>query len=127
MVNEFSAYLHPTCSSTYKLLRIPILHGYSSCILLARIHILYCFFTGVCSFMWVDDYSSESDLFKVKCSPLKVGWRDMPQRIIDIGVLGKWWWIEKAMVDYDIHEEDWEDQITTKQINTNSVVTEIVR
>ena len=59
--------------------------------------------------MWIDDHSSWSDLYKTQCYPLKVGWLDMPERIIDIGAFGKWWGMEKAMVDYDIHEEDWEN------------------
>ena len=59
------------------------------------------------SIMWRDNYHRRTDLYKAQCKPLKVGWLDLPDRTLDIGVLGKWWWVEKAMIDYDINPNEW--------------------
>lgn len=62
------------------------------------------------SVMWIDNYDPSVDVYEARCKMLKVGWFDWPERIIDIGVLGRWRWLEQAMIDYDINSEEWEDQ-----------------
>ena len=44
---------------------------------------------GVCSLMWLDNYDKKVDLYKAQCKPLKVGWLEMKDRIVDIGVLDR--------------------------------------
>ena len=58
--------------------------------------------------MWIDKYSSNVCLSKAQVPPLKVGWLDLKERVIDIGVLGRWRRLEEAMNNYDINEEEWE-------------------
>ena len=62
---------------------------------------------GVCSVMWVDNYGKEADLYLARCPPLKVGWLDMKDRIVDVGILNKWWFIETAMENWDINPQEW--------------------
>lgn len=63
---------------------------------------------GVCSFLWFDNYDASVDVYEARCKHLKIGWLEMFQeRLLDIGFWGKWWFIEKAMEDYDINPNEW--------------------
>jgi len=62
------------------------------------------------SIMWIDNNDPAVDVYEARCKLLKVGWFEWPQRIVDIGVLGRWRWLEAAMIDYDINPAEWEDQ-----------------
>ena len=64
---------------------------------------------GVCSLIWLDNYDKGVDVYQAQCKSLKVGWLDMKDRIVDIGVLGRWIYMDKAMVDYDINPAEWEE------------------
>ena len=64
---------------------------------------------GVCSFMWLDNYDKDVDVYQARCKSLKVGWLEMKDRIIDVGVLDRWIYMEKAMIDYDINPVEWEE------------------
>jgi hypothetical protein len=65
---------------------------------------------GVCSLMWQDNFAKEVDLFEAQCKPLKVGWLDMKERVLDIGIAGRWLWLNKAMIDYDINPTEWPEE-----------------
>ena len=64
---------------------------------------------GVFSVMWTDNYDSAVDVYEARCKLLKVGWFEWPERIVDIGVLGRWRWLEQSMMDYDINPTEWDD------------------
>ena len=64
---------------------------------------------GICSLMWLDNYDKQVDVYQAQCKSLKVGWLEMRDRIIDIGVLDKWIYMEKAMIDYDINPAEWKE------------------
>ena len=70
---------------------------------------------GICSIMWMDNYEKGTDLYDAQCKSLKVGWMDMKDRTVDVGILGKWWWIEKAMLDYDINPNEWPEEDSNKK------------
>ena len=65
---------------------------------------------GVCSLMWLDDYDATVDLYEARCKSTRVRWLDMKDRIVDIGVMGRWLWLEKALIDYDINPEEWKEK-----------------
>jgi len=65
---------------------------------------------GVFSLMWIDNYDPAVDVYEARCKLLKVGWFEWPERVIDIGVLGRWIWLENAMIDYDVNPEEWKDE-----------------
>jgi len=62
---------------------------------------------GVCSVMWVDDYSESLGLFAARCDYLKPGWLDIRHRVIDVGFLGKWLISSKKMEEFDINASEW--------------------
>ncbi len=74
---------------------------------------------GVCSLMWLDNYDKQVDLYSAQCKPLKVGWLEMKDRIVDIGVLDRWIYMEKAMIDYDINPAEWEEYDKKTKEHTN--------
>jgi hypothetical protein len=65
---------------------------------------------GVFSVMWVDNFDASVDLYEARCKLLKVGWMEWPKRIVDYGVLGHWWKLEKAMTDYDVNPTEWTEK-----------------
>lgn len=68
---------------------------------------------GVFSIMWKDNYNTEFGHFKASCKYLQVGYTDIlfrePERIVDIGFLGRWWFTKKAMENYDIISDEWDE------------------
>jgi len=64
---------------------------------------------GLFSVMWTDNYDSSVDVYEARCKLLKVSWAQWPERIVDIGILGRWRWLEQAMIDYDINPAEWSD------------------
>ena len=70
---------------------------------------LRCMNLGVLSLIWYDNFSKEVDVFEAHAGPLKVGWLDMKERILDIGILDRWIKLEEAMMDYDINPDEWKE------------------
>lgn len=68
---------------------------------------------GVCSFMWIDNFDESVDLYEARCKPLKVGWLEWRERIVDFGMVGRWWELDKAMQEYDVNPDEWKDTVTT--------------
>lgn len=58
---------------------------------------------GLFSLIWLDDFSSNCNLFEAHCPYLKLEYKNFPSRIIDFGFLDTWWVLTKKMTDYDIN------------------------
>ena len=56
------------------------------------------------------DFDSVCGLYKSQCEYLKPGYLDFMDRIVDIGCLDKWWMAEKALTEYDVNPEEWDDK-----------------
>lgn len=65
---------------------------------------------GVFSVMWIDNHDPAVDVYEARCKLLKVGWFDWPERIVDIGILRRWRWLEQVMIDYDVNQSEWDEQ-----------------
>ncbi|XP_062307015.1 mitochondrial import inner membrane translocase subunit Tim29 [Osmerus eperlanus] len=61
---------------------------------------------GVASLTYCADYDPDSSLYEAQCSNLSVPWRELPQRILDVGFAGYWWILDTKMKDYDVNEEE---------------------
>merc|ERR1719187_35467 len=77
---------------------------------------------GVCSVMWVDDYSSELGSAASQCEYLKPGWLDMRYRIVDVGFMNRWWISHNKMVDFDVNSEEWKDEETSNVDDEENIV-----
>ena len=62
---------------------------------------------GVISLIWLDNYSKEVDLVNARTKPLKVGWLDLHERIIDVGFCGTWLFLSKSMDNFDVNPNEW--------------------
>lgn len=58
---------------------------------------------GIASFMYVSEMNHECDLYKKHCSYLQPSYFGFPSRIVDIGVMGRWWNIFKKTANYDVN------------------------
>lgn len=74
---------------------------------------------GVCSLMWVDRFDRQVDLYEAQAKPLKVGWLDLRDRLLDIGFLDHWYWLDRAMLNYDINPLEWGEKPQEHIISAN--------
>ncbi|XP_051245159.1 mitochondrial import inner membrane translocase subunit Tim29 [Dicentrarchus labrax] len=61
---------------------------------------------GFLSLVYRADYDPDTTLYEAQCSNLSVPWRELPQRILDVGFVGHWWILDSKMKDYDVNEEE---------------------
>ncbi|XP_070564336.1 mitochondrial import inner membrane translocase subunit Tim29-like [Ptychodera flava] len=60
------------------------------------------------SLMWTDNYNQECVSFEAQCKHLKPRWLNFQDRIVDIGVFGRWYVMKKKMTDYDINPAEFD-------------------
>ncbi|KAE8738200.1 hypothetical protein FOCC_FOCC016329 [Frankliniella occidentalis] len=65
---------------------------------------------GVCSVMWLDNYDKNAGLYAAHCKYLKPKYFSFHERILDYGMLGRWWVISGKMKDYDINPDEWKEK-----------------
>ncbi|XP_006612790.1 mitochondrial import inner membrane translocase subunit Tim29 [Apis dorsata] len=61
---------------------------------------------GIISLIWLDDYDNMCSLYKTVCPYLKIQYLTFHKRVIDFGLLDKWWILENKMKDYDVNETE---------------------
>ena len=61
---------------------------------------------GLFSLVREKKHSDVSCFYEARCYYLKERWLYMYKSIVDIGFLGKWHFLEKAMIDYDVNEDE---------------------
>lgn len=59
------------------------------------------------SVMWVGDYNSDCNLYAAECSYLKPRYVTFYDRVIDVGLYGQWWNMNRKMKDMDINPDEW--------------------
>ncbi|ODN05698.1 hypothetical protein Ocin01_01005 [Orchesella cincta] len=66
------------------------------------------------SIVWKHDVDKTNGLFEAKCKYLKPLWSEVQDRFVDIGLFGRFWMLERNMLDYDVNPYEWE--VEAKQI-----------
>lgn len=61
---------------------------------------------GILTLVSVAEFGPSCDLYENHCEYVQPRWTTFPQRVIDIGILGHWYCLEKAMIDYDVNEAE---------------------
>ena len=61
---------------------------------------------GLFSLVRRQEHSDISCFYEAKCDYLKQRWLYLYKDIVDIGFLGKWYFLEKVMVDYDVNQAE---------------------
>lgn len=61
---------------------------------------------GVLTLLYHSDFDPDVTLYEAQCSNLSVPWRELPQRVLDVGFVGRWWILDSKMRDYDVNEDE---------------------
>lgn len=62
---------------------------------------------GLFTVVYRVNYGPELDLYQAQCNYLKPSWRTLfTERIIDVGILNRFHWMEHMLQDYDINDEE---------------------
>lgn len=67
---------------------------------------LRCASLGLLSVIYRADFDRDVTLYEARCSNLSTPWRELPQRVLDVGFTGCWWILDSKMKDYDVNEEE---------------------
>ncbi|VDI51764.1 Hypothetical predicted protein [Mytilus galloprovincialis] len=66
------------------------------------------------------EYPIHSGLFEANCTYAKPHWTEWHKSIVDIGIFGRWVYLQKAMKDYDVNPDEWlpdgQPKIKTKML-----------
>lgn len=92
--------VHPTCHKPEAAEYLRFLEQCNNAGILRR------FTFGVFSVIWLDNYSRAVSMYKANCTYLKPQYLTWHQRIIDVGVLGRWRKLEQKMIDFDVNDEN---------------------
>ncbi|XP_029014053.1 mitochondrial import inner membrane translocase subunit Tim29 [Betta splendens] len=82
---------------------------------------------GLLSLIYYADFDPNVTLYEAQCSNLSVRWRDLPQRVLDVGFAGRWWNLDSKMQDYDINEEEFKHLPPHMQVTSPPSVHEVER
>ena len=61
---------------------------------------------GFLSLVYVTEFGPGCDLYEKHCEYVQPRWKTFPERVIDVGILGHWFFLERAMKDYDVNEAE---------------------
>ncbi|EDO34419.1 predicted protein [Nematostella vectensis] len=61
---------------------------------------------GLFSLMMQTEFGKDCDLYEKHCYYTKTRWVDLWKYVRDFGILGHWYKLETAMIDYDVNQED---------------------
>lgn len=67
---------------------------------------LRCASLGLLCLIYRVDFDKDAVLYEARCANLSWPWRELPQRVLDIGFAGRWWILNSKMKDYDVNEEE---------------------
>ncbi|XP_044038029.1 mitochondrial import inner membrane translocase subunit Tim29 [Siniperca chuatsi] len=82
---------------------------------------------GLLSLVYRADYDPDTTLYEAQCSNLSVPWRELLQRMLDVGFIGHWWILDSKMKDYDVNEEEFKHLPAHMQVTSPPSVQEVER
>ena len=59
------------------------------------------------SLVYFDTSSHDSGIFESRCNLVKPHWTEFHKQIADVGVFGRFIYLDKAMVDFDVNTDEW--------------------
>ncbi|XP_047214344.1 mitochondrial import inner membrane translocase subunit Tim29-like [Girardinichthys multiradiatus] len=62
---------------------------------------------GLLCVVYQASYDPDTMLYEARCSNLSMPWRELPQRVLDIGFIGCWWILDSKMKDYDVNKDEY--------------------
>ncbi|XP_045926838.1 mitochondrial import inner membrane translocase subunit Tim29 [Micropterus dolomieu] len=82
---------------------------------------------GLLSLVYRTDYDPDTALYEAQCSNLSLPWRELPQRVLDVGFVGQWWILGSKMKDYDVNEDEFKHLPAHMQVTSPPSVQEVER
>lgn len=82
---------------------------------------------GLLSLVYCSDYDPDVKLYESQCSYLSVPWRELPQRMLDVGFIGRWWILDSKMKDYDVNDDEFKHLPAHMQATSPPSVKEVER
>lgn len=82
---------------------------------------------GLLSLVYCADYDPDTTLYEAQCSNLSVPWRELPERMLDVGFIGRWWVLDLKMKDCDVNEEEFKHLPAHMQVTLPPSVREVER
>ncbi|XP_045709192.1 mitochondrial import inner membrane translocase subunit Tim29 [Phyllostomus hastatus] len=61
---------------------------------------------GLCSLVYEAPYDPQASLYQARCHYLQPRWAEFPDRILDVGFVGRWWVLGARMRDCDINDDE---------------------
>ncbi|KAM8765410.1 mitochondrial import inner membrane translocase subunit Tim29 [Rhynchonycteris naso] len=61
---------------------------------------------GLCSLVYEAPYDAQASLYQARCRYLQPRLVEFPDRILDVGFVGRWWILGARMHDCDINDEE---------------------
>lgn len=58
---------------------------------------------GIFSLMYTSELNQSCDLYKAHCSYMKPSYLSFPTRIVDVGIVGRWWNLYRKTTNYDVN------------------------
>ncbi|XP_070778651.1 mitochondrial import inner membrane translocase subunit Tim29 isoform X2 [Enoplosus armatus] len=82
---------------------------------------------GLLSVVYRTDYDPDATLYEAQCSNLSARWRELPQRMLDVGFAGHWWILNSKMKDYDVNEDEFKHLPAHMQVTSPPSIQEVER
>ncbi|KAM9844147.1 mitochondrial import inner membrane translocase subunit Tim29 [Aulostomus maculatus] len=82
---------------------------------------------GLLSLVYNADYDPDTTLYESQCSYLSIPWRELPQRMLDVGFAGRWWILDSKMNNYDVNDEAFKHLPAHMQLTSPPSVQEVER
>ncbi|XP_078285662.1 mitochondrial import inner membrane translocase subunit Tim29 [Rhinoraja longicauda] len=61
---------------------------------------------GAFSLVYTAPYDPDTSIYGAHCEYLRPRWSDFPDRVLDLGFLGRWWVLVSKMKDWDINDDE---------------------
>ncbi|KAG8006715.1 Mitochondrial import inner membrane translocase subunit Tim29 [Nibea albiflora] len=82
---------------------------------------------GLLSLVYRTEYDPDATLYEAQCSNVSPRWREFPQRVLDVGFVGRWWVLDSKMKDYDVNTEEFKHLPAHMQATSPPSVQEVER
>lgn len=82
---------------------------------------------GLFSLVFRYDHDPDVALYEAQCSNLSVPWKELPERLLDVGFAGRWWILDSKMSDYDVNDEEFRRLPEHMQATSVPSVSEVER
>ena len=69
---------------------------------------------GFFSLILLSNLGQECDTYEKHCVYAQPRWTNITERIVDVGILGRWIYLEHAMIDYDINDDEFLNTANTE-------------